>query len=133
MAKDKAAKVTAEEAPYLIEDAKPKQARKSIFKTRGFKIAAIAAGGTLALGAAFGVGLSAGHLQGPDFSHGQFGQAPHGFGDRDGDHGKGGFGPGGRGDRDGNFKPQAPGATTAPNGSATPDSTATPGATATNP
>ncbi|MEO0048684.1 MAG: hypothetical protein RL556_16 [Actinomycetota bacterium] len=133
MAKDKAAKATAEEAPYVIENSKPKNSRKPFLKSRGFKIAAIAAGGTLALGAAFGIGLSAGHLQGPDFSHSQFGQGAGGFGDRDGDHGMSGFGPGGHGEKDPNFKPQAPGAQSAPNGSATPNGTATPGAPATNP
>lgn len=76
-----------EDSPYINEAPKAKKSLKDIASSRGAKIGAIVAGSTLALGAAFGIGLTAGHLQGPAFGHGQLGQ---GHPDRDGDHGKGG-------------------------------------------
>ena len=96
--------------------------RDAARKRKPLTIGAIVAGGVVALGAAFGVGLIAGHAGpgfpgGGDFAAGQGLQGGHG--DRDGDH-RGGPNDG---DRDGNRGPQggqglqAPGMNgTAPNG-----------------
>lgn len=98
--------------------------REAQRKRKPLTIGAIVAGGVVALGAAFGVGLIAGHA-GPGFPGGgdfAAGQGPQsGQGDRDGDH-RGGPRDG---DRDGDHGIQggqglqAPGSTgTTPNGSA---------------
>lgn len=94
-----------QESPYVNVDAKPKRSLKTASAKRGWRIGAIVAGSTLALGAAFGVGLTAGHLApanfGPGIGQGQF-QGPDG--DRDGDHlGKPG---GGFRDQDGQRPPR---------------------------
>ncbi|MEY4992953.1 MAG: hypothetical protein RIS82_75 [Actinomycetota bacterium] len=96
-------------SPYETEEALPKKNRTAWLKSRGIKIAAIATGGSLALGAAFVGGVVTAKTFGPSFGVGfaqsfdgeerQFPQAeglqhdrygegnrpPRGFGDRDGD------------------------------------------------
>lgn len=102
-----------EDAPYINEEPKAKKSFKDIASSRGVKIGAIVAGSTLALGAAFGVGLVAGHFQGPNFGHEQFGQGQFDgrggvFGQTGGDH-FGGRHDGDRdGDRRGQFDPNMP-------------------------
>ena len=89
------------EAPYVNEDAAPKQ---SWIKTKQGKLVAAIAGGVVILGGTFATGVAVGEHRGGDL-RGQFGQA--GFGDRDGDHG--GFQPGGpKGFNGGQFNPNQP-------------------------
>lgn len=96
MAKQKPETTPVEESPYVSEQPKAKKSLRDFASSRGARIGAIVAGSTLALGAAFGIGLTAGHAQGPDFRHSEFGQNQP----ADRDHGKGGK-PGHFGDRDG--------------------------------
>ncbi|MFM6981001.1 MAG: hypothetical protein ACKOWE_06325 [Micrococcales bacterium] len=105
MAKKNAPATETAESPYVTETPKAKKSLKETFSSRGAKTAGIVAGSALALTAAFGIGLTAGHAQGPAFGHDQMGQGQFG-GDRDGDHG-GQFGPGGHrdGDKGGQFNP----------------------------
>lgn len=113
MAKKQPEVTVTEESPYIEDAPKAKKSFKDILNSRGAKIGAIAAGSTLALGAAFGIGLVAGHAQGPDFGHEQFGQGQFdgrggAFGKADGDH-FGGHRDGDRdGDRRGKFDPNMP-------------------------
>lgn len=111
-----------------IKDEVQREVRKQSARNRKpLKMGAAIAGGVVALGAAFGIGLVAGHAApgfpgGGDFAAGQ-GQQGGPDGDRDGDHRGGGR----HGDRDGDGFGgqqggglQAPGQTdgTAPNGTA---------------
>lgn len=99
------------EAPYINEDAAPKQ---NWLKTKQGKLTAAIAGGVVILGTAFAAGVAVGDHRGDDL-RGQFGIA--GFDDRDGDHG--GFKHGGPdGDHDGQFNPNQP--APAPNGQSNP-------------
>lgn len=95
MAKKNPEVTVTEDSPYVSEAPKAKNSVKSILSNRSARIGAIVAGSTLALGAAFGIGLTAGHAQGPAFGDHQMGQGQFGP-DRDGDHG-GKFAPGQQG------------------------------------
>lgn len=108
---------TPDSATYEVEESTNSTSKfKRFTKNRGVRIGAIAAGGVLALGVAFGAGLAAGDHFGDDgrqFSQGQFGQ-----GDRHEGHGEGPDHkrpPHGQGDRDFQMPDQMPGADTAPN------------------
>lgn len=106
MTKKNTKDVAADQSPYINEEPSATKKANSVLSKPGLRIGAIVAGGTLALGAAFGIGLTVGHAQGPDFGRDQFGQAqfdqhggpgaqrPQGGFDRDGDHG-GQFNPNG--------------------------------------
>lgn len=90
---------------YHLEEASANSGKfKQFTKKRGFKVGASIAGGVLALGAAFGIGIAAG--QGFETDRGHFSQGQFGPG-HEGDHG-GGFNhqrpPHGQGDSDQGFQ-----------------------------
>ena len=94
--------VATPEAPYVNEDAAPKQ---SWIKTKQGKLVTAIAGGAVILGGTFAAGVAVGEHRGGDLG-GQFG--PAGFGDGDRDHG--GFLPGGPDDqKGGQFNPNQQG------------------------
>lgn len=97
MAKKNAVNLETHDEPYIVDEGSTPKASGKIagfFKSRAGKTTAIAAGSALALGAAFGVGFSAGNVNHPGFDGQRFGQAQQPFGDHDGDRGgHGNFGP----------------------------------------
>lgn len=94
------------ETTYDVQEPAPKKGLSNVLSRRPVKIAAVAVAGALALSAAFGVGLSVGHNDGPR-DHGNFSQFG---GPQDGQHfdGPGKFGHDGDRDHDGFRGPQGP-------------------------
>jgi hypothetical protein len=114
-------KITTEtaETTYDVQEPAPKKGLSNVLSRRPVKIAAVAVAGVLALGAAFGVGLSVGHNDGPR-DHGNFSQFG---GPQDGQHfgGPGKFGHDGDRDHDGFKGPQGPQGQPMPNGPVAPN------------